>query len=161
MGHLSRNCRSNPMGARAGPAGPAAPAAQTAPVARGAQAAPATAYAPGACFTCGQFGHISRFCPTKGHGAKRQAITPRVYALGEANGAELIAGSVSFGGEVAHTLFDTGASHSFVSSRLAKSWPFRGVFEPKVSRFRQPVLRDWGPLVFIEMYKSYWEESIS
>ncbi|KAF3557287.1 hypothetical protein F2Q69_00015077 [Brassica cretica] len=85
------------MGARAGPTGSAAPAAQTAPavqtapVARGAQAAPATAYAPGACFTCGHFGHISRFCPTKGLGAKRQAITPRVYALGEANGAEPIA----------------------------------------------------------------------
>ena len=43
-------------------------------------------------------------------------------------------GSVSVGGEVAHTLFDTGASHSFVSSRLAKSWPFRGVFEPKVKQ---------------------------
>ncbi|KAG5375374.1 hypothetical protein IGI04_039970 [Brassica rapa subsp. trilocularis] len=85
IGHLSRNCRSNPMGARAGPA---APAALTAPVAQGVQAA----YAPGACFTCGQFGHISRFCPTKGPGAKRQAITPRVYALGEANGAEPIAG---------------------------------------------------------------------
>ena len=95
MGHLSRNCRSNPMGARAGPAAPAAPAtpaAQTAPVAQGVQAAPAAAYAPGACFTCGQFGHISRICPTKGHGAKHQAITPCVYALGEANGAEPIAG---------------------------------------------------------------------
>ena len=43
-------------------------------------------------------------------------------------------GSVSVGGEVAHTLFETGASHSFVSSRLAKSWPFRGVFEPKVKQ---------------------------
>ena len=41
-------------------------------------------------------------------------------------------GSVSVGGEVSHTLFDTGASHGFVSSRLVKSWPFRGVFEPKV-----------------------------
>ncbi|KAF2605478.1 hypothetical protein F2Q70_00025957 [Brassica cretica] len=104
---------------------PAVPAAHAAPVAQGVQAAPATAYAPGACFTCGQFGHISRFCPTKGPRAKREAITPRVYGLGEDNGAEPIAG------EVAHTLFDTGASHSFVSSRLAKSWPFRGVFEPK------------------------------
>ena len=45
-------------------------------------------------------------------------------------------GSVSVGCEVAHTLFDTGASHSFVSSRLAKSWPFRGVFEPKVKQIR-------------------------
>jgi len=68
MGHLSRNCRSNPMGARAGPAGPAAPAAQTAPVARGAQAAPATAYAPGACFTCGQFGISLGFARLKGLG---------------------------------------------------------------------------------------------
>ena len=43
-------------------------------------------------------------------------------------------GSVSVGGEVAHTLFDTGDSHSFVSSRLAKSWPFQGVFEPKLKQ---------------------------
>ncbi|KAG5393368.1 hypothetical protein IGI04_023331 [Brassica rapa subsp. trilocularis] len=80
MGHKSRDCRSRPFGARgvapAAPAGQAA-AAQTAPVAQGAHAAPAAAYAPGACFTCGQFGHISRFCPTKRPGAKRQAITPR------------------------------------------------------------------------------------
>lgn len=40
-------------------------------------------------------------------------------------------GSVSVGGEIAHTLFDTGASHSFVSSRLVKSWSFQGVFDPK------------------------------
>ncbi|KAG5383383.1 hypothetical protein IGI04_034853 [Brassica rapa subsp. trilocularis] len=63
MGHKSRDCRSRPFGARgvapAAPAGQAA-AAQTAPVAQGAHAAPAAAYAPGACFTCGQFGHISR-----------------------------------------------------------------------------------------------------
>ncbi|KAG5400077.1 hypothetical protein IGI04_014684 [Brassica rapa subsp. trilocularis] len=80
MGHKSRDCRSRPSGAWGVTQG--APAAQ---------AAPAAAYAPGDCFTCGQFGHISRFCPTKGHGAKSQAITPRVYALGEANGAEPIA----------------------------------------------------------------------
>ena len=40
------------------------------------------------------------------------------------------------GGEVAHTLFDTGAAHSFMSSRLVKSWPFQGVFEPKTKHVR-------------------------
>ena len=43
---------------------------------------------------------------------------------------------VFVGGESAHTLFDTGASHSFVSSRLVKSWHFQGVFEPKAKQIR-------------------------
>ena len=73
---------------------PAAHAAQTAPVAQGTHAAPtAAAYTSGACFTCGQFGHISRHCQIKGPATKRPAITPRVYALGEAEGAELITGA--------------------------------------------------------------------
>ncbi|XP_018448383.1 uncharacterized protein LOC108819859 [Raphanus sativus] len=73
-GHVQRNCRNRPLGAQ--------------------DAAPAAAVvAPGACYTCGQLGHISRSCPTKGPAAKRQAIAPRVYALGEADGAERIGGT--------------------------------------------------------------------
>ena len=40
------------------------------------------------------------------------------------------------GGEPAHTLFDTGASHSFVSLRVVQSWSFRGVFEPKAKKIQ-------------------------
>lgn len=90
-GHIARNCRSRTFVAQGGSSAvQTAPAAQTAPVAQTASAA--TGVAPGACFMCGQFGHYSRYCPTRGPPAKRQAIAPRVYALGDGSGAEPIAG---------------------------------------------------------------------
>ncbi|XP_022549585.1 uncharacterized protein LOC111201641 [Brassica napus] len=101
-------------------------------------AAPAVAQV---CFGCGQPGHIVRDCPRRGNAAlppppKRLAIAPRVFAVGDPQGAEPIAGSISVGGESAHTLFDTGASHSFVSPRLVQSWSFRGAFEPNVKQIQ-------------------------
>ncbi|KAF2556155.1 hypothetical protein F2Q68_00017716 [Brassica cretica] len=72
FGHLERFCRSQIV--------VATPPAQVAPR--------ATMVSSGACFTCGQHGHFSRNCPTNGPAAKRQAVAPRVYSLGEANGVE-------------------------------------------------------------------------
>ncbi|XP_022549170.1 uncharacterized protein LOC111201461 [Brassica napus] len=93
------------------------------------------------CLTLGKMGHTARDCPRRGNAAlppppKRLAIPPRVFAVGDPQGAKPIAGSVLVGGELAYSLFDTGASHSFVSPRLVQSLSFRGVFEPKAKQIQ-------------------------
>ncbi|XP_056864077.1 uncharacterized protein LOC130511213 [Raphanus sativus] len=125
-GHIARYCRVKPLDAP--------PVGQiTAPT--------ASVAANQFCFGCNQSGHFVRDCPRRGNAAlppppKRLAIAPCVFTVGDAQGAEPIAGMVSVGGEPAHTLFDSGASHSFVSPHLVKSWSFRGVFEPKAKQFQ-------------------------
>ncbi|KAF3522346.1 hypothetical protein F2Q69_00047496 [Brassica cretica] len=101
FGHISKNCRKPPRTQIAVPAAPAV--------------------AVGNCFGCNQPGHIYRDCRRRGNAAlppppKRPAIAPRVFAVGDPQGAEPIAvrGLVSVEGESAHTLFDMGASHSFM-----------------------------------------------
>ncbi|CAN7011546.1 unnamed protein product, partial [Brassica rapa subsp. trilocularis] len=130
LGHISKYCQVKPV--------------DTPPVRQ--IAAPAVAQV---CFGCGQPGHFIRDCPRRGNAAlppppKRLAIAPRVFAVGDLQGAEPIAGSVSVGGESAYTLFDTGASHSFVSPRLVQSWSFRGVFEPKAKQIQTAGMEKLG-----------------
>jgi hypothetical protein len=73
--------------------------------------------ATGICYRCGQFGHFSKDCVSKG--ATQKPLAPaRVYALvpGESKGgSEMVTGTIPILEFEASVLFDSRATHSFVS----------------------------------------------
>jgi hypothetical protein len=73
--------------------------------------------ATGTCYRCSQFGHFSRDCVSKGV-AQKPFVPSRVYALvpGESEGgSEVVIGTVPILRFEALVLFDSGATHFFVS----------------------------------------------
>ncbi|CAA7041521.1 unnamed protein product [Microthlaspi erraticum] len=92
------------------------------------------------CYGCNETGHYKDKCPhrqTTGKrasegpdsSAKRQAVTPRVYSIGDAatdpSSSRPITGTLIMGGVAAHVLFDSGASHCFVHPSLVGTGEFR------------------------------------
>jgi hypothetical protein len=73
--------------------------------------------ATGTCYHCDQFGHFSNDCMSK-EAAQKPLALARVYALvpgGQEGGSEVVTGTVPILGFKASILFDSGATHSFVS----------------------------------------------
>jgi hypothetical protein len=82
----------------------------------------------GTCFKCGQFGHFSKECTAKGvaplQGNVQKPLVPaRMYAFGSeglAEGSEVVTGTIPITGFEASVLFDSGATHSFISSTFVR-----------------------------------------
>jgi hypothetical protein len=78
--------------------------------------------ATGTCYPCSQFGNFSKDCVSKGV-AQKPLAPARVYALvpGEPEGgSEVVIGIVPILGFEASVLFDSGATHSFISVVFCK-----------------------------------------
>jgi hypothetical protein len=72
----------------------------------------------GPCFKCGMSGHLARHCPTKpsatGTGSQLRPQGQQNYTYGKVN--HVVSGMFLASSHPATVLFDSGASHSFISS---------------------------------------------
>nr|GFC62725.1 hypothetical protein [Tanacetum cinerariifolium] len=84
--------------------------------------------AAGTCFKCGQAGHLQKDCKknttavTPGQADKKPGASGRVFAITKghaANTSGTITGTLFIYGHAVFVLFDTGATHSVISSAFA------------------------------------------
>nr|GEW74279.1 hypothetical protein [Tanacetum cinerariifolium] len=84
--------------------------------------------AAGTCFKCGQAGHLQKDCKkntttsTYGQADKKPGASGHVFAITEgqaANTSSTITGTLFIYGHAVFVLFDTGATHSVISSAFA------------------------------------------
>nr|GFB17869.1 putative reverse transcriptase domain-containing protein [Tanacetum cinerariifolium] len=84
--------------------------------------------AAGTCFKCGQAGHLQKDCKknnsasTYGQADKKAGASGHVFAISEdhaANTSGTITGTLFIYGHAVFVLFDTGATHSVISSAFA------------------------------------------
>ncbi|GJY78995.1 putative nucleotidyltransferase, ribonuclease H [Tanacetum coccineum] len=82
----------------------------------------------GQCFSCGQTGHMAKDCPSQQNvnrngGGNNQRATGRIFAMTAHQAATsqgTVSGILSLRGSKAYVLFDTGSTHSVISSSFAQ-----------------------------------------
>ncbi|XP_035843914.1 uncharacterized protein LOC118490402 [Helianthus annuus] len=83
----------------------------------------------GACFRCGQTGHMIKECPKKDTKKNNQPnVGGRIFALSATDAANIpgtVSGTLQIGERSIYVLFDTGATHSLVSHSFTKYLPIR------------------------------------
>ncbi|XP_013601300.1 PREDICTED: uncharacterized protein LOC106308716 [Brassica oleracea var. oleracea] len=104
------------------------------------------------CYNCGETGHYKNQYPKDAQSAgkrpsdgpqpaaKRQAIMPRVYTIGDESmnpsTSRPITGTLVMGGVATHVLFDSGASHCFVQPEMIGIGEFQKEPEEEVRLVR-------------------------
>ena len=76
----------------------------------------------GACYNCGKTEHLIRDCPEARKGDTR--THGRVYAMTRDQAVDdpnVVTGTLSVSDQEAYVLFDSGSTHTFVSSKFAKT----------------------------------------
>ncbi|KAJ0802805.1 putative nucleotidyltransferase, Ribonuclease H [Helianthus annuus] len=83
----------------------------------------------GACFKCGQTGHMIKECAKKDTKKNNQPnVGGRIFALSATDAANIpgtVSGTLQIGERSIYVLFDTGATHSLVSHSFTKYLPIR------------------------------------
>lgn len=74
------------------------------------------------CFTCGQPGHIAKSCKSENKpGQQQRQGNARVFAVGQRQRNTGVEGTITLFHNLVRVLFDTGASHSFISRSVVNA----------------------------------------
>jgi len=74
----------------------------------------------GPCFHCGEMGHLANRCPRKSQQQPQRARVNHVVLEDAQDAADVVIGTFPVSSFAATVLFDSGATHSFISSEFVR-----------------------------------------